>query len=294
MDFNDFMQKEKNCYAATEGFALWKITDDEINMPYQLEGGNVDLFIHIIVLEGEMKVRHNDRVYPIAKGNFGNFIEQSSLTLVQISKDIRAYLVICTGTYMETIMKGNPPIPFSFVEKVRKHPVFMLSSKAFRLFVRRIECMEDIFKYNAHSFWHEMLKSTLWIFLLDIANAHIKEEEKGNNQMGNGHTKGLFIQFTKLLPLHIREEHRVSFYASKLCITPQYLNRIVKNYSKKAAHDWIYSTLLGEITKRLEDTDDSILQIADEFHFPDQATLAKFFKKQTGVSPTEYRKKHLL
>lgn len=54
--------------------------------------------------------------------------------------------------------------------------------------------------------------------------------------------------------------------------------------------DWINTMLTGEIAQMLETTDDSVQEIADRLRFADQATLAKFFKRQKGLSPTEYRK----
>lgn len=83
----------------------------------------------------------------------------------------------------------------------------------------------------------------------------------------------------------------VSFYASELCISQQYLNRIIKGQTEKTASEWICNSLVGEIAKMLEFTNNSMQQIAIELNFPDQATLSKFFKHQTGYSLTEYRKK---
>ncbi len=74
-------------------------------------------------------------------------------------------------------------------------------------------------------------------------------------------------------------------------ITPQYLNRIVKCQTDKTAYEWICLSLVGEIAKLLENTNDTMQQIANHLHFPDQVTLTKFFKRQTGYSLSEYRKK---
>lgn len=49
-------------------------------------------------------------------------------------------------------------------------------------------------------------------------------------------------------------------------------------------------SLVGEIAKQLENTNDTMQQIANNLNFPDQVTLTKFFKRQTGYSLSEYRK----
>ncbi len=76
----------------------------------------------------------------------------------------------------------------------------------------------------------------------------------------------LFKQFMKLLSCHIGEERTVNYYASKLCITPQYLNRVVKSISGRTVYEWISTLLLGEITQQLETADNSIQQIADRLN----------------------------
>ena len=126
---------------------------------------------------------------------------------------------------------------------------------------------------------------------MDIANLHI---HKGGQESGDELTerqKGLFMRFMHLLSMNMAREHTVAFYASELCVTRQYLNRISKLNSNKTAYDWICLVLTREITKRLEATDDTMLQVSEYFNFPDQASLTKFYKHHTGHTPTEYKKK---
>ncbi|MGN0230219.1 MAG: helix-turn-helix domain-containing protein [Muribaculaceae bacterium] len=94
----------------------------------------------------------------------------------------------------------------------------------------------------------------------------------------------------KLLMSHIQEQHNVGWYASELCVTPQYLNRVVKSTSQKTAYEHICTMLIGAIREQLENTDDSVSKIADDFHFVDLSTMTKFFKRKMGKTPTEYRK----
>lgn len=83
----------------------------------------------------------------------------------------------------------------------------------------------------------------------------------------------------------------VGYYAERLCLTPQYLDRVVKSLSGRTVSGWINFTLVGEITRRLENTNETMRQIATALNFPDHATLTKFFKRETGYSLTEYKRK---
>ena len=75
------------------------------------------------------------------------------------------------------------------------------------------------------------------------------------------------------------QEHGVGFYASELCVTTQYLGRIVRQFTGKTVYHWICEALVREIAQLLSDTDASLQEIADQLHFSDQAVMSKMFKR---------------
>lgn len=198
--------------------------------------------------------------------------------------------VLFTAPFSTSLLKNTPPFPSSYVLKIKVWPVFVLPSETVQLFLKRIESIVEIFKDNTHHFQTEMLKCALWMFMMDIANEHIRQENENGELAETGRKNILFKQFIRLLLAHIREEHTVGWYVSQLCVTPQYLNRVVKSTSQKTTYDHICTTLIGAIIEQLENTEDPVSQIAEDFRFPDLATMTKFFKRQTGKTPTEYRK----
>ena len=129
---------------------------------------------------------------------------------------------------------------------------------------------------------------------MDMANEYFRQEDGNGEQAEASRKHILFKQFIRLLLAHVREEHTVGWYASQLCVTPQYLNRVIKSTSHKTAYDHICTTLTGAVIEQLENTEKTVAQIAEDFHFPDQATMTKFFKRQTGKTPTEYRKENTM
>lgn len=286
----DFGRRNSSCHILSEGFVLWKVTGEENEMPICLEGMEFDMFVHVLMLEGEMKLGWGGRLYPLTKGCFANLIDNSLLEVQDMSRDARAYVLLFTAPFISSLLKNTPPFPPSYMMKIKVWPVFVLPSETVQLFLKMIDSIVEIFKDNTHHFQAEMLKCALWIFMMDIANEHIRQENENGELAETGRKNILFKQFIRLLLTSIREEHTVGWYASQLCVTPQYLNRVVKSTSQKTAYDHICTTLLGAIIEQLENTSDPVSQIAEDFHFPDLATMTKFFKRQTGKTPTEYRK----
>ncbi|MDR1683483.1 MAG: helix-turn-helix domain-containing protein, partial [Candidatus Symbiothrix sp.] len=90
---------------------------------------------------------------------------------------------------------------------------------------------------------------------------------------------------------HYKTEKQVGFYAEKLCLTPKYLSRIIKQNTGKSAHEWLDDYVMLEAKALLKSTNMTIQQISDELNFPSQSFFGKFFKREEGISPRAYKKK---
>lgn len=95
--------------------------------------------------------------------------------------------------------------------------------------------------------------------------------------------------FLELVQQHYREERLIQYYAGRLCITPKYLSKLVKDHTGRAAADWIEQHVILDARALLHSTDLSIQQIATTLNFPNQSFFGKYFKRATGVSPKQYR-----
>lgn len=96
-------------------------------------------------------------------------------------------------------------------------------------------------------------------------------------------------RFIELVRENYRQQRRVGFYADKLCITPKYLSKVIKQSSGQSAVEWIDSYVILEAKAMLKSSYKTIQQIAMELNFPNQSFFGKYFKRMTGISPKEYR-----
>lgn len=95
--------------------------------------------------------------------------------------------------------------------------------------------------------------------------------------------------FFNLLSKYFETERRVSFYASKLCVTPKHLSTMVKSVTKLSILDWINNVTVLNIKRRLRTTQDTIQQISDDLNFQTSSTFVRYFRKHTGITPSKYR-----
>ncbi len=104
------------------------------------------------------------------------------------------------------------------------------------------------------------------------------------------HTEEIFTAFLRLVPLYYIEHRDLAFYADQLNISTTYLSRIVRQMSGRTVQDFLAQALVSEAAIRLKTSNRTITQLADDFHFSDQAAFTKFFTRMKGVSPREFRK----
>jgi len=97
-------------------------------------------------------------------------------------------------------------------------------------------------------------------------------------------------RFFTLLEKNFKEQHNLSFYADALNISKPYLYECIASSSGKSPSYWVNYFILSQAKKSLGDMDLSIQQIAIELNFAGSPQFGKFFKKQTGITPGEYRK----
>lgn len=105
------------------------------------------------------------------------------------------------------------------------------------------------------------------------------------------HRNVLFKRFAALVHTHCTRNREVSFYANKLAISTRYLTAIAQSNKMISAKEFIDRAVIQEIKSLLHTTNLSIQEIAEQLNFPDQSYLGRYFKKQSGISPKEYRKK---
>lgn len=99
----------------------------------------------------------------------------------------------------------------------------------------------------------------------------------------------IFDSFIRLVNLNCRKERRMSFYASKICVTERYLGTVVRQVSGVTAKEWIDRAVMSEAKVMLRHSVLQISQISDELNFPNPSFFCKFFKRNAGKSPQEYR-----
>lgn len=84
--------------------------------------------------------------------------------------------------------------------------------------------------------------------------------------------------------------HDVGYYAEKLHITSNYLNKLAQKELGMPAWDYISQKIFSEAKRMLDYTAIPIAEISDRLNFCSASYFSRSFFKHTGQSPLQYRK----
>lgn len=135
----------------------------------------------------------------------------------------------------------------------------------------------------------EMLRILLKRFI--ILCTRIVQHQLGHSRE-NGMQFETIRRFYVLVDMHYREKKQVQEYADLLNKSPKTLANILSAYGLPSAIRIIHERLEAEARRLLLFTSKSSKEIAILLGFEEQASFARFFKNSTGLSCSEFRKKH--
>jgi len=100
----------------------------------------------------------------------------------------------------------------------------------------------------------------------------------------------LVRQFNDLVTHRVQVEQSVRAFSDQLGVTPSHLADIVKGLTGRTPSEIIRGARIVEAKRLLEYTEKTVAQIAYDLGFKDTAYFGRFFKRESGVTPGEFRR----
>ena len=135
------------------------------------------------------------------------------------------------------------------------------------------------------------LLTSLTYLSTDVWEHQVDEARKKTGSQRSARLNQILEQFLALVNEYHCSERGMAFYADKLCLTPKYLSKLIRQASGRSAPEWIDEFVILEAKNLLKYTNLAIKEIVFQLHFPNQSVFYKFFKAHTGMTPSEYRNK---
>lgn len=141
-------------------------------------------------------------------------------------------------------------------------------------------------EYQKPGKWQQRMLTAYLTVLLTYLSRLYTEQFKGGDHSAD---KLLLKSFQAKINECYRELREVSDYASLLNISAGHLSELVKIQSGKPAIKHIHERLILEAQRLLFHTDHALKEIAFDLGFSDTSYFNRFFKRETGLTPSAYR-----
>lgn len=134
-----------------------------------------------------------------------------------------------------------------------------------------------------------MLDALVATALIDLARANGGRE--GGAADPRDRDAARLEQLSALIGAHFREHRPVGFYAERLKLSAAHLNRVTRARTGRSLRELIDLRLVEEAKRNLVFTVLPAQSIALALGFSDPAYFNRFFRRQTGTTPAEFRRR---
>lgn len=237
----------------------------------------------IVCLSGNAVVSINFKNY-LLKANDVLVLAEDHITIVQrVSSDFTAFYCFVDKSLAAEVAYDLPNQLFLFLHR---YPYFKPQGEEVSLLQGWITQIKNI-KNTCTTYQHIMFRNSLQNFFLKIAETVSATDI--NVEQEYSRKERLCWRFWELICQYSKEERNVAFYANKLNITPYYLSQITKDFLNDSPKGLIDRQVVLEIKALLHSPDLSIKEIAYRLCFEDTSYMARYFKRHTGMTLTDYR-----
>ena len=273
--YNDFMLLDDNF-------------DDEVFKGFSYIGSPVKLmFLSLIIcVKGKMRVRVNLKDMNIGPND-----------VLLINPGAIIDMVVCEGEcrmaviHIDVDKVGHKPsvkIMLQLRSIINNESVVThLCDNALLQFVDSYKSMRRVISDEGMRFKDEVIIGSFQSLAAYWMNEIAVENEMHKN-VALSRNEQLFQGFIREVQKNYMVNREVSFYASKLCITPKYLGVVVAQVSGRRPLEWIRDYVILDAKAMLLSRDYSIQQISQILHFPNPSFFSKYFREAVGCSPSKF------
>lgn len=268
----------------TRDFAFVNGFDSEVNplfvlgTPIRLKEGRI-----MRVLSGEATVIFNLRRYHLVQDMLVVLSPNTLVQVLQFSEEANVQMLGFSQEYLRGGEEENPVLLKFFSGNTQF--VGGLSEEEKPVLISFFSLLYEL--VFSKGFSKEAARSVLVGLLHWIDEWSVRHDMSGQEQYSR--QEKLFYRFLDLVNKYSLKERTVAFYAGQLCLSPRYLNTLIRQVSHKTVMDWVNESVVLEAKVLLRHTDKPVYEIAEALNFPNASFFVQFFRRAVGQTPLAYR-----
>jgi len=225
---------------------------------------HVGHFNLLVVLSGNLTLQVGEEEHHVYKRNF--LVYNQAVRITTASPFLEGYTITISKEWAEEMVQGGVMNPF--------HPYTMTETGHKRSLLTSL-------KQNSAK--PSLSKSYVHILIDQLMEDAMPMDELENDQ---------FRHFVSLIDENIENNFCAGEYAKMMDIPIKELIKTVRDAVDKTPCNVITERVVEKAKNKLAETNDSSKMIAYQLGFEDPYYFIKYFKKNTGLTPTQFRASH--
>ncbi|PJJ08613.1 AraC family transcriptional regulator [Flavobacterium sp. 1] len=239
-----------------------------------------------LITDGEERISLNGKTLLVKKGDLICSIP-GDVWKWQENSSLKGFAIVFDEEFLLSFFNDHLFLEkFTYLSRHRSSPFLRLNDNLFQeIIMLLLKIREEIGTYiekNDH-----VLRALIYLVLglLERAQTIILEDEILTATSINRHAE----RFVELVESNYRTIQNVNYYAERLFITPNYLNKVVRQSLGSSAKAYIMKIVLQEAKNLISYTTMSVEEISRELKFNTSSYFIRMFQKETGTTPRKYR-----
>lgn len=245
--------------------------------------------VMVLCKSGEVNIEINYVNYSLKPKGFLSIHPYDIVAFKGGSSDYRAQVLILPVTVFTPIIAE---LKMTHYDYVKKNPLIYFDEDYLKIIETAFEFIDRASHLlDSERFEQVVIKQVASLF-------YVQQQFYNSNSSYNielrehvSRKKELFRQFIKTLVEAHSVSREVLYYANELGVSSGYLNEVCNEISQQTAKEIIDSTVSARLKYELSYTSKSIQELADEYNFPSQSYFSRYYKRITGMTPSEFRKR---
>ena len=254
--------------------------------PFPMDGiKTIEYAAMIFVEQGTAHIEIDFNAYDLKASQLLLLAPQNNVLCTAQSEDFTVSSITFTQPVVEEITSRLEP---TFIGFLAEYPVADIDQKDTTYLHHLIAGVNHVLEFSTGEHRLQIAKNMIQCFYLEHYDRN-KERISRRKAKNISSQEFLFMKFLTLVHQHAAQERDLAFYADKLCISTRYLSTIVHSQTGNTAKKMIDNRCVQEIKILLRNTSESLQSISIQLNFPDQSFFSRYFKKNTGMTPKEFR-----
>jgi len=247
-----------------------------------------DFYVTVIFTKGTGTHEIDFQKYDVSEGSLF-FLSPGQVHSWELSPDTDGYIFFFSQPYYEMHYVN---------QKLKNFPFFNSPSFPRKLQLESDDLVNMTRLFEAIGSEHESQNVMKQGFILSLISQiyiqSVREFSKGDEKTSATSVSYFkhYQDFENLLEDSFSSQKSISFYASQLNISAKHLNRITQTVMQKTASEIITERVILEAKRMLIYLDEGLVEIAFRLGYEEYSYFARMFRKNTGITPSQFIKNH--